>query len=85
MLQGACAILCLILSAASLQQGEARPARAVPQTTSSLSEADAAAWVTGNLTGTPNVQAAASAAAQVALMAPYFSLELWPLPLSACC
>lgn len=69
MMRSACAILCLVVAAASLQQGEARPARALLQTASSFSEADAAAWVTANLTGSPNVQAASSAVAQAASMA----------------
>lgn len=63
-------MLCLVLAVASLQQGEARPARALLQTSLAFSEADAASWVTANLTGSsPDVQAASSAVAQAASMA----------------
>lgn len=68
MKQGICAFICLLLAVASLQQGQARPARALLQTASS--EADAASWVTANLTGpSPNVQAASTAVAQAAASA----------------
>ena len=70
MKQGVCAMLCLVLTVASVQQAEARPARALLQTASAFSEADAASWVTANLTGSsPNVQAASTAVAQAASMA----------------
>ena len=65
MKRGVCTLICLILAVASLQQGHARPARALLQTASA--EAEAAAWVTANLTGpSPNVQAASTAVAQAA-------------------
>lgn len=65
-----CALLCLLLAVASFQPSQARPARALLQTASSSSEADAASWVQANLTGpSPNVQAASSAVAQAALSA----------------
>ena len=63
-------MLCLVLAVAGLQQGRARPARSLLQTSSAFSEADAASWVTANLTGSsPNVQAASFAVAQAASMA----------------
>ena len=60
-----CALICFILAAASLQQAQGRAARTLLQTASS--EADAAAWVTANLTGPSlNVQAASTSVAQAA-------------------
>ena len=65
MQRGVCALICLVFAVSSLHQGQARPARALLQTASS--EAEAAAWVTANLTGpSPNVQAASTAVAQAA-------------------
>ena len=63
-------LVCMLLAAISLQLGQARPTRALLQSSSTSSEAQAASWVSANLTGSsPNAQAASFAVAQAAAFA----------------
>ena len=63
-------LLCLVLAITSLQFTHARPARSLLQSASASSEAQAASWVSANLTSSsPNATAASYAVAQAAASA----------------